>query len=636
MFVIRGSGMLTEIFQAIQFDVYLRNMFILALIIFILTAFYYLYLVLNYRKLSSFMEALENDIVEARIEEINEEIEKKRFSNVIKNLWQRFYTEYNNESNHTIPDPLFYFNENEMINKAGWRKVAEVIPAVFVSLGILGTFIGITTGISDINTNADVEGIQTGINTLLSGMKFAFYSSILGIVISLIYQLVDRSIFYKLLTVSSDKLLVVFDKVIPVETESSLLDKMAKAQEEQLNDMKTFFTDQFLPVLTSGISDSISNTIAPHLEKSNEIMDQVAQNTLEAQSESLNTMVDHFVESLNEVTGNQMKELGAALHKTIEWQEKVHNGMSSLVEELSNVAQEQSEMARNTTELSVQMNEYTEKLSNYQEKLSATTHELDAITRENTQLLNQMGDTFEKITLEQKEEKELFDQRIINMNKSVDKITNLGSTFTELNEEMKLTLETLIDTTGNMNENVKENHHLTQTLMDQHELSNKWSTKTHELLEDVNQNSNQIETIQGSLEKLYKAVVDERTVLENMQSSYSQTITTSVHQLSTLWKEHENTINHSQTQFKELNEQLSHSMDSFAEHMHRGVQETFEQFDVELKKAVEYLERGVSNIGIVVESLEDDMGSVNGQITRFNEYLKRFNSTAENRMITHE
>src|SRR5690625_4676101 len=148
MFVIRGSGMLTEIFQAIQFDVYLRNMFILALIIFILTAFYYLYLVLNYRKLSSFMEALENDIVEARIEEINEEIEKKRFSNVIKNLWQRFYTEYNNESNHTIPDPLFYFNENEMINKAGWRKVAEVIPAVFVSLGILGTFIGITTGIS--------------------------------------------------------------------------------------------------------------------------------------------------------------------------------------------------------------------------------------------------------------------------------------------------------------------------------------------------------------------------------------------------------------------------------------------------------------------------------------------------------
>lgn len=138
------------------------------------------------------------------------------------------------------------------------------------------------------------------------------------------------------------------------------------------------------------------------------------------------------------------------------------------------------------------------------------------------------------------------------------------------------------------------------------------------------------------MEKLYQAVCEEKSALDSMQSDYGKTLTTSVQELSAIWNSQETTINHSQAQFKELNEQLSYSMDNFAEHMHRGVQDTFEQFDMELKKAVEYLERGVSNIGIVVESLEEDMGSVNGQITRFNEFLKQLNSMPENRMIANE
>src|SRR5699024_7996361 len=131
--------------------------------------------------------------------------------------------------------------------------------------------------------------------------------------------------------------------------------------------------------------------------------------------------------------------------------------MGSLVDELSNVAREQSEMARNTTELSVQMNEYTEKLSNYQDRLSNTTQDLESITKENTQLLDQMGKTYENITLQKQEEEERFNQRIVNMNESVNKITNMGATFSNLNEEMKLTMETIIDKTGNKNKLRKHN-----------------------------------------------------------------------------------------------------------------------------------------------------------------------------------
>lgn len=623
---------LTELLETVYVDAefYITVLFLIGFIAFLGTILRYIYLTNAYKKLRKFLSGQINQSEESqiRIFNINDHLEKKKTTTpkVIIRSWQRFYTEYNNTSNNTIPDPLFYFNENELVNKAGFRKLVEIVPAIFVSLGILGTFMGITIGISDINTGADVQGIQTGINTLLSGMHFAFFSSIIGILLSLIYQFCDRVLFYRPIINSTDKLLSVLDETIPVETESSLLDKMANTQEEQLNTMRDFFTDELIPQLTSGISESVSKSMAPHLEKSNEIMDQVAKNTLDAQSDSLNQMVDHFVESLNEVTGNQMSKLGDALHKTVEWQEKVHGEMSNLVDELSHVAKEQSEMAKNTTELSKQMNEYTEKLSNYQDRLSATVQELDSITETNTQLLGQMGETMKSLTLRQQETEEAFDQKITNMNTAIEKMTGLGSTFNDLNEEMNSTLTSLIDTTGNVNENIEQNRKLNESLIKQHELSNEWSTKTHEILEDMAHNSNLSESIQKNLEDLYSAISSERTSLDKMQSNYSQTLTTSVHELSEVWKEQRTIWRNTEDQFTKLNEDLTNSMDQFAEHMHRGIQGTFELFDGQLKNAIGYLAQGVSSIESVVESMEEDIGSVNGQINRFNEYLKRFNT----------
>src|SRR5690625_8004475 len=89
----------------------------------------------------------------------------------IKKTWDRYFTDYNTNRSETILDPFEYFDENQIVLRSGFRKVIEAIPAIFVSLGILGTFWGITTGISDINSDAGVEGLQRGINTLLFSMR---------------------------------------------------------------------------------------------------------------------------------------------------------------------------------------------------------------------------------------------------------------------------------------------------------------------------------------------------------------------------------------------------------------------------------------------------------------------------------
>lgn len=617
---------------------YLGFMLYLAIIIFIGTFIYYfLYLFARYYKFQKILieETKNNEDVDSRIHGINKKVSWLSVGGLSK-VWKRYFNEYNNGKNETVPDPLFYFNTDELVTKAGRRKLIEIIPASFVSLGLLGTFLGIIVGVSNLSTNAGSEELLIGVDTLLSGMAIAFKSSVLGILLSLGYQFFDRLFFYRALQGGADWLIDRIDKSLPIETESSLLERVATAQEAQMNDLKTFLTDEMLPSLTSGISESISTAIIPQLEQSNVILDKVAQNTLEAQSESLNEMVNHFVKSLNEITGNQIEELGLALQRTVEWQERVYNELNNLVEQLISVSIEQAEMADKTTILSEKMSDYTEKLGSYQDNLSDSTEKLEDVTKENTNLLSQMNETYEMISTRREEEESAIERRLSALNETVDKITNLGSSFADLNSEVNSSLSKVISTTEQLGQNAEETQKLTESLIEQHELSNQWSTKTHEILEDISLNITLAEDIQSTLQELFDSVSKERAAINNIQEQYGNRFVSSVDKLSKTWNENYRSMHASQVQFSELNTLLNNSMESFAEHMQRGIQGTFEQFDAELKKAIEYLATGVTNIGDFVLDLEEAIASVDNQVNKFNESVSNFNSVLEEQVTVNE
>lgn len=621
-----------SVFNIIINDGYLVFMVSMALVIFIVSLFVYLYVAKGLRQFRQILSIAyeEHEEVESRLLLIDKSIKSQRFiPKRISQTWNRYFKEYNTTQNEVILDPFDYFDENQIISRSGFRKMIEAIPAIFVSLGILGTFWGITTGISEINSGAGVTELQTGINTLLAGMKFAFYSSIAGIVISLLYQLFDRLFLYRTLITETEKLFNIIDKVIPIEPESSFLNKIVTTQESQLQDMRSFFSDEFIPRLTEGISNTVSKTFEPHLEKSNAIMESVVHNVNDAQSEALNEMVDNFVASLNEVTGDHIEKLGNALNQTVEWQEKVHSGMNELVEELLEVAEKQSEMAKNTIDLSEKMNEYTHTLSDYQDNLTKTTSDINSITEKNTELLSEMESLYSEMMSNQKDEEDRFTQKVKDMNSVVIQMTELGSTFTELQENVGTTIDDLIEASEGMNDNIVNNEKLNESLMEHHNTSDEWNAKAHELLEIVAYNSNVSEDNRKTLENLYIKITEERSALDAKQSEYYGLIENSTKELMSYWNENNNLLESNKSQFTKLNDGLSNSMSDFADHMHRGVQGTFEQFDVELNKAVNSLAKGVSNIETVVESIEHDMDSVNGQISSFNEAMEKIITGAQ-------
>ena len=79
-----------------------------------------------------------------------------------------------------------FFNQDERLKKyEKYNNFITYIPSLLTSLGIFGTFVGISIGL----VNFDPANIDKSISELLEGMKTAFYSSLVGVFFSICFKI---------------------------------------------------------------------------------------------------------------------------------------------------------------------------------------------------------------------------------------------------------------------------------------------------------------------------------------------------------------------------------------------------------------------------------------------------------------
>lgn len=83
-----------------------------------------------------------------------------------------------------------YINE-DTIALQSWQSVVDLIPGIMTSLGILGTFIGLIIGIGGISIST-VEATMESVRELLDGIKIAFYTSISGVIFSIVFNIIHK------------------------------------------------------------------------------------------------------------------------------------------------------------------------------------------------------------------------------------------------------------------------------------------------------------------------------------------------------------------------------------------------------------------------------------------------------------
>lgn len=85
-----------------------------------------------------------------------------------------------------------YINE-DLIDRIGKNFFNSNMPGTLTGLGILGTFLGLTMGLSTFS-GEDIITISDSMGPLLEGMKVAFHTSVYGIFFSLVFSFIYKAI----------------------------------------------------------------------------------------------------------------------------------------------------------------------------------------------------------------------------------------------------------------------------------------------------------------------------------------------------------------------------------------------------------------------------------------------------------
>ncbi len=108
-------------------------------------------------------------------------------------LWYAEYMENANrqyEHGNTVSDIETVINEETLSTKY-WANVCSQIPGTMTGIGLLGTFLGLILGIANIGFSS-VGAALDSVETLLSGIELAFYTSIAGVILSILYNVLHK------------------------------------------------------------------------------------------------------------------------------------------------------------------------------------------------------------------------------------------------------------------------------------------------------------------------------------------------------------------------------------------------------------------------------------------------------------
>ena len=226
-----------------------------------------------------------------------------------------------------IGDIEEYINEDE-IDLHVHKKLLEMAPDIFTSLGILGTFVGLVWGLKNFEPSS-YETMTTSVSTLLDGIKVAFLTSIYGIAFALIYSSGMKSIYAGM----NEKLQGFLEKfhiyVLPTaENESRNL--MVASQKLQTKAMK-----QMAEQLSTQMAESFEKAITPTFQKMNESLDVLTESVTRCQQDAIQEILRSFMREMNSSFKMQFKDFNEALEQLIKAQRDTTDYTTTLYQTMS-------------------------------------------------------------------------------------------------------------------------------------------------------------------------------------------------------------------------------------------------------------------------------------------------------------
>ena len=316
----------------------------------------------------------------------------------LRGTWLRFLQNAEQLDRRGLPTNVEdYINDDTVTHGPGNATLAELIPNLLTSLGILGTFMGLSRGLSTLDFSDSTKLVE-GIPVLLEGMRFAFGTSVAGISCSIVFNMLNR-----ISQGSSYRAIDDFVNSFTTLAMSRPLD----------NDVQMIILNQDRNYMLQGINDTLVDRLAENVGRSitramnpvTDSMDRFIIGATRNQIDGVNRIVARFLDEMDRSLGNQFSAMATAMDAVTQNQITAARqtgdtvtAARSIVENARSLQQMTDHILEKFDSYMSGINQVREHDENYEKRVADLLNRMQQENKDLAKLISDLGGRIEALT----------------------------------------------------------------------------------------------------------------------------------------------------------------------------------------------------------------------------------------------
>lgn len=217
-----------------------------------------------------------------------------------------------------------FFNEHRFAPQLVGNRFLQVAPVALTTAGLLGTFLGLTVGLNDLDLGSNAAEMRTGIQTLVDGAALGFGASLAGVFMSLVTNIVER-VSERRVVNRLRRLQAAVDELFAMRSPEQSLSEIASASTESKEALQVLHekvgTALQESVKTVGADTSeavraaIQQSLAPVME---DLANRAANQSADVFKEISRELTTSFT-GIGETLATELQASAAAMRATLEY-----------------------------------------------------------------------------------------------------------------------------------------------------------------------------------------------------------------------------------------------------------------------------------------------------------------------------
>ena len=277
-------------------------------------------------------------------------------------------------------DADYFFSSSNIAKGVTENRLVAAVPGFLTAVGVIGTFVGLQFGLSEMNisANVSVDEMKEGVAAVISGAKVAFMTSVWGVFLSVLFnafeKFLEQSVRNKITTLQT-KIDSIFPRLSPEEKLNEIANYTYESKEgiQGLAEQIGIKMQESMSTATQGISEALEGTL-------NKIMapaiDKLVNETSEGNQKALEDLLMKFMDGFGEQGAKQRDAMEIASGK-------VNDSIDNLGQVMSDIAVRMEDSQRSSLEREQTL---IENIASQVDKLSSE-------SSKNTNILSEMFET---------------------------------------------------------------------------------------------------------------------------------------------------------------------------------------------------------------------------------------------------